>query len=309
MIRVHVSDVWNLRKGHHDFEFVDIAVNDDTKLFIDPCLIRKSKRDYCVRANAEIESFFDSFYEAYKTQNIIRKQNLLSHAGEQNATKLGYGNGFNGKGNTRDGILQDFKPLDELMVKIPNISKPEDLTVLLPGFAEDGLSDFLTNIIHEELSDFTLSQMQKYGITPNGKAIFYSWNGEESKWEQVEKPAFFYNGKELLLLPKEVVRKNYLFSTSQYFLRVILEHLREDGDYRDVEGNPIPKKDVMKHLQNLSKEEHWIYNKTIQCTSAKNSYLDEYHARLHGFYYENGDCMTDDELDEAVYYGIDVLTA
>jgi len=200
MSRLYVSDIWNLgKKGHHNIEFVDIAVNDDTKLFIDPCLLRKSRSKFCVRANEEIESFFDSFYKAYKTQDILEKQRLLSHAGEQNATKIGYGNGFNGKGNTRDGILLDFKPLDDLIKRIPNISKPEDLTVLLPGFAEDGLSDFLTNIIHEELSDFTLSQMQKYGITPNGKAEFFSWNGAESKWEQIEKPAFFYNGKELLL--------------------------------------------------------------------------------------------------------------
>lgn len=41
MKKEYISDVWQLKqKGHENFEFVDIAVNDDNLLFIDPCLIR-----------------------------------------------------------------------------------------------------------------------------------------------------------------------------------------------------------------------------------------------------------------------------
>lgn len=306
MKRIHISDVWNLSvKGHTNFEFVDIAVNDDTKLFVDPCLMRKSKVPLVQKANQETESFFDAFYQAYKTGNTKAKKDLLAHAREENATKFGYGNGFNGKGNTTHGILQDFKPLEELIASIPNISEPEDLPVLLPGFAEDGLSDLLTNIIHEELSEYTLQQMNKYGITPNAKAHFYSWNGETKKWKKIDMPAFFYNNKEILLVPKDIVRKNYLFSTAQFFKRVILEHLREEGNYRDINGNYYPKSDVMRTLQkqHTSEDKHWIYRETIAYTKRKNQVLDEYHGKIDSFYLENGDAMTDEELDSAVYYG------
>ena len=80
---------------------------------------------------------------------------LLSHAGEQNATRLGYGNGDNGKGNTADGLLEIFQPLEQLISSIRTIGKAEDLPLLIPGFAEDGMSDLLTNILHECLNEFT----------------------------------------------------------------------------------------------------------------------------------------------------------
>ena len=88
----------------------------------------------------------------------------MLHAREQNATHLGYGSGNNGKGNTAKGVLDLFKPLEHLITKIPIIKKEVDLVVLLPGFAEDGLSDLLTNILHKHLNDYTLEQMKKYGM-------------------------------------------------------------------------------------------------------------------------------------------------
>lgn len=42
MKKEYISDVWQLKqKGHENFEFVDVAVNDDNLLFIDPCLIER----------------------------------------------------------------------------------------------------------------------------------------------------------------------------------------------------------------------------------------------------------------------------
>ena len=40
MQRIHVSQRLALPiKGHSDIDFVDVAVNDDTQLFVDACLI------------------------------------------------------------------------------------------------------------------------------------------------------------------------------------------------------------------------------------------------------------------------------
>ena len=74
--------MWQLKqKGHENFEFIDVTVNDD------------------------------NLFKAYNTCNRQDMRCLLSHAGEQNATRLGYGNGDNGKGNTADGLLEIFQPL------------------------------------------------------------------------------------------------------------------------------------------------------------------------------------------------------
>lgn len=300
MEKKHISDVWQLKhKGHENFEFVDVAVNNDNLLFIDPWLIEGRKDEWSLRAMKYINSYFDSLFNAYNTGNKMEIECLLAHAGEQNAQRLGYGNGKNGKGNTAKGLLEIFQPLEQLISEIRTIGKAGDLPLLLTGFAEDGMSDLLTNILHECLNEFTLEQMNKYGITSNEEKVFYTWNILHNKWEKVKKPAYFVDGKEFLLVPKLIVRKSYLFGVNQYFTRIILERVIDEGGYRDANGKSIPKKDIVKSKRYSGK--HWQYNEVIKYTVEHNDALDEYHHKLPGFYMENGRSMTDEDLDRVIY--------
>lgn len=294
-----ISDYFNNGlKGHYNYNFVDVAVNDDNLLFIDPVLIELAKDQWCNDANATIQSFFDEFYEAYRNNDVQRKMVLLSHAGEQNGTRLGYGQGDNGKGNTAKGLLDIFMPLENLLNEISTIRKAEDLPVLIPDFAEDGLSDLITNILHDHLNSFTMQQMKKYGIESNGLANFWTWSQTKGDWIRVEKASYYIEGQEVLLVPKQIVRKKYLFSTNQYFNRIILEHMREEGGYMDGK-KPIPKKDVVKAKRFSG--EHWQYRESVSYTSKNNNVLEEYHDKLSSFYFENGNSMSDEDLDETIY--------
>ena len=123
----------------------------------------------------------------------------------------------------RLALLSGENLLEQLISSIKTIGKAEDLPLLIPGFAEDGMSDLLTNIFHECLNEFTMAQMHKYDIQSNGTKMFYTWDMHAGEWKKVEKPVYFVNGKELLLVPKNIVRKNYLFRVSQYFTRIILK--------------------------------------------------------------------------------------
>ena len=121
-MKKYVSDYLNKGiKGHSNYEFVDIIVNDDNLLFIDPILLETSEDQWSKEAQASIQSFFDAFFEAYSRKDELKKRELLSHAGEQNGTHLGYGRGDNGKGNTVKGLLDIFVSLEKLIQEIPNI--------------------------------------------------------------------------------------------------------------------------------------------------------------------------------------------
>ena len=151
-MKKYVSDYLNKGiKGHFNYEFVDVIVNDDNLLFIDPILIETSGDQWSKDAKALIQSFFDAFFEAYNEKDELKKKELLSHAGEQNGTRLGYGRGDNGKGNSVKGLLDIFTPLEKLIQEIPTMEKAEDLPLLIPDFAKDGLSDLLTNILHAQI--------------------------------------------------------------------------------------------------------------------------------------------------------------
>lgn len=299
MKKWYVSDYWNKGvKGHLHYEFIDVAVNDDNLLFIDPLLIEIAGDKWCQEANAAIKSFFDEFYKAYREEDMVKKKMLLSHAGEQNGTRLGYGRGDNGKGNTVSGLLEIFASLNQLLPEISTMEKAEDLPLLIPDFAEDGLSDLLTNILHEQLNKFTLKQIKKYGVESNGCLPFWTWDVKDSCWKRIERPSYCVDGQELLVVPKHIVRKKYLFSTSQYFNRIILERIREEGGYMDGD-KPIPKKEIVKAKRFSG--DHWQYDESVSYTKKDNDALSEYHHKLPYFYTENGGPMEDEKLDELIY--------
>lgn len=54
MKKEYISDVWQLKqKGHENFEFVDVAVNDDNLLFIDPCLIERWNNAWAIKTSLD----------------------------------------------------------------------------------------------------------------------------------------------------------------------------------------------------------------------------------------------------------------
>lgn len=295
----YVSDYCNKGiKGHSNYDFVDVAIDYDNLLFIDPMLIEMAKDEWSHEANEIINSFFDVFYKAYRMNDKHKKEELLSHASEQNGTHLGYSQGNNGKGSTKQGLLNVFSSLDLLLQDILSIKRPEDLKIFIPHFAEDRFSDLITNILHDLLNKFTTMQMEKYGIKSNSLQSFWYWDKEILSWKNVTRPSYCVNGKELLVVPKYIVRRNYLFSTNQYFNRIIVERMREEGGYM-TDGKLIPKSEILKGKRNSGN--HWQYDEVVSYTKRYNDALNEYHKKLPIFYAENGHPLEDDQLDIVVY--------
>lgn len=304
MPNTHVSDEWNLNKhGHGNFDFIDVNVHKDTKLFIDPSLIELFFNPWGTEARKTVESFFDNFFGAYYEKDESRKRYLLSNSHEQNSTKLGYGRKNSGNGNTSSGLVHKFRELENLINSIETMGKAQDLPLFIPNFAEDGLSDMLTNIIHLQLNNFTLTQMKKHGIKSNGTASFKSWDMQTDSWKEYNEPVYYLKEqqrKKLLLVPKAIVRKSYLFGTEHFFRLIIIERLRNKGGYRDDNGKIIDKNKVMETIKKQNPNaKHWLYNETIKHTKSDNPALSEYHDQLISSYVGKG--MSDNNLDKVVY--------
>ena len=294
MIFIYISDYLNLGiKGHSNFDFVDVFLNGDNRLFIDPCLIERDTQGWSKIAATHMSSYFDELYNALRSEGQ-HIGDLFDHAHEQNATKLGYGNGQNGKGKTAKGLEECLSKLRYLTKEIPTISCAQDLPVLVEGFAEDCMSDLLTNILHDSLNQFTALQMAKYGRKPDGEKSFFTWDCTSSSWQNASRPCWLYNGKELLLVPKWIVRKNFLFSTHQYLYGVIIERMRDEKGWHNSK-----KIDILNNIP--KKSEHWKYDEVIDYTMSHPEALSEYHQRLPKYYGRARGCMNDEDLDKAVY--------
>ena len=284
------------KQGHANFDFVDVQLDTDNRIFIDPAVLEFATDEWGVEANKYVQSYFDCLFTALRENRI---DELFAHAHEQNATKFGYGNGRNGKGKTANGLEESLSKLKELVHAIPTISRGEDIPVLVEGFAEDCMSDLLTNILHRQLNEFTAYQMQMRNILPTEKRTFWSWDVLKRSWVQVTMKSWSYGGKELLMVPKWIVRQKYLFKAHQYLYGVIIERLQIEKGWEDMKKIDI--------LNNLPKNtEHWEYEKVIEYTKKNPDALDEYHKRIPRYYNRAHGIMSDADLDIAIYgYEID----
>lgn len=289
---MYLSDYINAgHKGHANFEFVDVQLDSDNRIFIDPVVLENATDEWSISANRCVQSFFDCLFTTLKNGYSDR---LFEHAHEQNAIKFGYGNGRNGKGKTADGLKEALGKLKKLIYIIPTISKGEDIPVLVEGFAEDCMSDLLANILHEQLNAFTAQQMRSRGIPANEIRTFWSWDAVGGAWHQVTRESWSYKGQELLMVPKWVVRKNYLFKAHQYLYGVIIERIQVEEGHEDMKKIDI--------LNNMPKnDEHWEYETVIRYTKEHPDALDEYHKRIPRYYSRAHGVMSDEELDMAIY--------
>lgn len=117
-MKYHVTEYLGIPKGHREIDFVDIDLNRDTLLFIDPSLIDIKRNEWAQKAARCVHSYFDELYDAYKEKNIQKQYRLYSYAHEINSTKLGYGNGRNGKAKTANGMFIALQSLSKLTYRL-----------------------------------------------------------------------------------------------------------------------------------------------------------------------------------------------
>lgn len=281
-------------------DFVDVELCCDNELFIDPCLIETVQTNFCRNAYSTMMSFFDTFYTLYRNHSIDdEKLSLFEHAREINATKLGYGNGENGKGNTPEGMLKIFKSVDKLFEKNICLCHPIDLHVLIKDFAEDGLSDMLTNILFNELNEFTLSQCEKYQLFSFiGVSEFYYWDKNKNNWCKAKQKSLIIDGKVILLVPKNIVRRGYYYNLDQYFRSIILERIQQEETNYDENGKAFyPTK--MQLRNEFAQRSADIYMVSLKKTHEMPDLLNEYLNNIPRKYINKG--MSDEDLDVATY--------
>lgn len=295
-----VTEYFKIPKGHQNIDFVDININGDTPLFIDPCLIEVGDDAFCENAFETMQDYFDCLYKLYREhKSTADKLKMFSHAHEINDTKMGYGSGNNGKAKTAEGMLEALSDLQKLVDAGIPISKAIDIPIFMKDFAEDCMSDMITNIIYDKLNKFTIEQCEKYGVEPQrvGKKNYF-WDKETHDWCEYKCEGLIIDGKQILLIPKGIVRKRYYYDVEQYFQSVILEKMQKEQTVLTDDGkeDKPSKKQIKKELLRSYSD---ILDISTNETMSTPDLLDVHHNRLELAYKERG--MSDEALDQLLY--------
>jgi hypothetical protein len=160
------SRAFGLGRSQHELDFVNVSLQRDNRLFIDPFAIAQELDRWSQNAARTIGTFFQQVIDDIRGGHEDHARSLLLNLREPNETRLGYSaNRPQGAGIGRQQAEQIFEALRaSTAVREGFISALEECELMIPGISHDKISDLTTNIIRGHLVEYTRSQCELHGV-------------------------------------------------------------------------------------------------------------------------------------------------
>ncbi|MCV7348264.1 hypothetical protein [Mycolicibacterium rhodesiae] len=252
-----VSEVFGLSGTQGTFDFIDVYVDRDIPLFIDPAVLANVDSEWTQECASAVQTFFQTVLDLIIAEDHQQAKALLSHLGEDNSTRLGYSASSRGSG-IGDGLAEKF--YEELStskaLESGLITDLEDTALFIEGVREDRISDVVTNIIRRQLINYTHATAKYYGITlTKSLSVPSCWNSHARKWDEPEHADLpFAGGAPLLLVPKSIVRRKLFSDPGEYYRYYVLPFYQRDE---------IERQSSLVHFLKKSGQPH-VYKKDVE---------------------------------------------
>jgi hypothetical protein len=230
---MHVSEYYNLEKTQAELDFVDVDIRNDVRLYVDPRAIAQLPGDWAASCVTSIQNFFQRVLDCIAAGDDSRAVYLLSHLREPNETHLGLSKGESKGSALGDKLAEEFWSAlsKSKAVETGLIQDLEDTALLVEGVGRDRISDITTNLIRRQLIEYTHEACEFHGIplvpdVPSGSL----WNVELGDWQEEPTHLPVPDGKKLLLIPKEIVRRALHMNSHDYYTHKVLGFLWAEED-------------------------------------------------------------------------------
>lgn len=224
------SSFFKLNKTQAELDFVDIDINLDTPLYIDPYALTTRDDEWSIQCHQLVVSYFQTILLAIKNNDVAKGTRLLSHLGEPEETKLGVsqpGNKGRGIGPHQAGEM--FKALKSSKAAQSGLLEDlSDFALFIPLIGRDKISDMTTNIIRDALISYTQNQCNLLAIPTRSVASGFFWDIEKEEWLQNYVNLPVCNDGKILLVPKYMVRYQVGVDHAIYRSKFVLEFLQEE---------------------------------------------------------------------------------
>lgn len=224
-----LSRYLNLGITQHEIDFIDIDLDNDTPLFIDPHFLATRADSWSRDATRSIRSFFRHFLTLVRSAQKDKALELFLFLREPNETRLGLSKGRSqGRGVGEEDARKIFNSLlSSRAVQSGLVEDIEDCRIFVEGIDRDKVSDMATNIIRKQLIAYTQKQCRLWDVlltsdVPSGM----TWNRAEKRWDETLTDMLVIGTRRLLLVPKSIVAYNLGYTPQRYHQHFILNYLQ-----------------------------------------------------------------------------------
>jgi len=227
-----LTDVFGLGFTQEDVDFAIPKLDEDIPLYIDPFLLWNSEKPEYVEQHKQLVGFFDLVREHVQSEDISAAANLFAGTTEPREVGLGYASGSKRGSNIGSGLIAD---IIGAFASIPQLGQgalrhTEELQLVVPGIAEDRISDTAACVTRKFLIEYTAEQVRKLGIPNRVFRLGNVFDPKKGCWcpaPQADLPYDPRNGSPILLVPLDLLRHlpwiNYPdYYESAYSKRVLM---------------------------------------------------------------------------------------
>lgn len=226
-----VSEHYGLRG---QLPFLDVHVEYDSPLFLDPTAIRHSRGQRAREAQRTLEAYFSEVLRCRTGGPALRTagRRLLEHLHEPNETRLGLsvdrvrGKAFDFVMSGRLWDALDSNPA----ARVAALTKLEDLPVFVDRVGDDLLSDMTTRVIFGILANFTADMMVAFPALSRGAKPFdvTEFDRRSGRWSQRMVVLPHCSDSPLLLVPKDWVYWRALLDPRQFYSRFATQTVQDE---------------------------------------------------------------------------------
>ena len=226
-----MSELFGLGRTQSELDFVNVNVDGDLRLYVDPFALSQRTDPWCRGAHETLILFFQKAVDFIRCGQIGKARELLGNLHEPNETRLGDSrNEPNGAGIGPDQAEALLTALSgSTAVKTGFLQHLEDCELMVEGVGRDKISDVTTNVIRRHLVGYSQRQCALWGIPTREVALDPCFDDTQETWVSGYHRLPVIDGVPLLLVPKVIVRRAPAYDHRKYYRWFVLEYLRAEN--------------------------------------------------------------------------------
>ncbi len=226
------SKAFGISKSQAELDFVDVPLQTDTWLFIDPFAIGQRVDSWSQQCHRTLVTFFQRMVDCIRDGRLEEARQLLANLREPNETRFG----LSAKRPAGAGIgphqaQQLFDALkDSSAVKTGFLSALEECELMIAGIGRDKISDLTTNVIRRHLVEYTHLQCALHEVPMQVVAIAACFDPDTFTWESGYTELPVWKAQPIILVPKVVARFGVAYDHQTYYRHYVLNFLRVEEE-------------------------------------------------------------------------------